>query len=351
MSMLHFSNVEPLDSPQKLKKNLPVTNAHLEFITHTRNQISQILEGLDPRLLLIVGPCSIHDENSAKEYALKLRKLTHEISDSFLVIMRTYFEKPRSSIGWKGMLYDPYLNNSNDLASGIYFTRKLLLELAEMEVPTATEFLDPLTYHYIGDLISWGCIGARTAESQIHRQLASGLNMPIAFKNSTSGNIDIAVKGALVASFPHTFLGINDEGHVSVIRTPGNPYTHIALRGGNSQPNYDASSIASALNQLKQAQLPARVIIDCSHDNSPHQYMEQHQVFKSVLEQYVQGNTAIRGLALESHLCPGNQTLNPDKSKLRYDVSLTDPCIDWDDTEQLILWGDAILKSSLIATT
>lgn len=334
---LEAVQIETLPSPQVIKNELPVFPQHTQFVANSRRQIERILNGEDNRLLLIVGPCSIHDTSAAYEYALKLHKLPDSVSKSFLVIMRTYFEKSRTALGWKGMLYDPHLNDSHDISTGIRQSRSLLLELAEMGIPTATEFLDPVIPRYLGDLISWACIGARTAESQIHRQFASGLPMPTAFKNSTSGNVDVAINGVLSASQPHAFFGIDETGHISIVRTKGNPYAHIALRGGDNKPNYDAQSIAHALAQLKEAKLLPRLIVDCSHDNSCRNYEEQSKVFQSVIQQYIEGNQAIKGLALESHLFAGNQRLSHDSKNLQYAVSLTDPCMDWEATEELIL--------------
>lgn len=326
-----------IPSPKELKRAYPVTAKQHTFIHKTRETISNILEGKDQRLLLIVGPCSIHDLDAAKEYATKLEKLKRKVGSQFFIIMRTYFEKPRTMFGWKGMLYDPHLDGSNNILEGLKLSRQLLIDLAEMEIPAATEFLDPVVPHFIGDLISWACIGARTTESQIHRQFASGLEMPIAFKNNTSGNIHAAVNGVLSASHPHTFLGINEDGRLTTHHTKGNKDTHIVLRGGDGKPNYDPMSILHALSQLKKHELPARLIVDCSHDNSNRKYEEQVVVFKSVIEQYIAGNHGIRGMILESNLFAGNQALQADKSILKYAVSLTDPCLDWEATEQLIL--------------
>lgn len=342
LDALHFDS---LPSPKALKDDLPATSQQLAFVQSTRHQVENILNGKDSRLLLVVGPCSIHDNAAALEYAQKLKELPEDVSKHFLVIMRAYFEKPRTSLGWKGMLYDPHLDNSNDLSTGLIHSRKLLLDLANQQIPAATEFLDPVAPRYFGDLISWACIGARTAESQIHRQFASGLNMPIAFKNNTSGNIDVAIKGIQSASYPHAFFGINDDGHVAVLRTKGNLMAHIVLRGGEDRPNYDERSIAYTMQQLESANLPSRVVIDCSHDNSCRNFAQQPVVFKSVIQQYAQGNTSIRGLALESHLFAGNQKISK-PSSLQYAVSITDPCLDWNTTKELILWGANCLNGN-----
>ena len=337
--------MESLSSPMAFKQEMPAKAHQLEFVQESRNQIANILDGNDNRLLVIVGPCSIHDLKAAKEYATNLRQLADEVSKSFFIIMRTYFEKPRTALGWKGMLYDPHLDGSNDIAAGIRQSRQLLLDLAEMQVPTATEFLDPLSPRFLGDLISWSCVGARTTESQIHRQLASGLPMPIAFKNSTSGNVNVAVKGVLTAACSHAFLSVDDLGHVAIVRTHGNPHAHIALRGGENCPNYDAHSIEKALELLRKNRLPERLIIDCSHDNSNRCQDKQKAVFDSVIQQFLNGNTAIRGLALESNLVAGNQRMPLDKSRLHYAVSLTDPCLDWEDTEALIRLNASLFEN------
>lgn len=342
-------SIESLPSPLAFKQEIPVESHHLDFIQESRRQIENILDGTDPRLLLIVGPCSIHDCAAAKEYAANLQRLSEAVSKSFFVVMRTYFEKPRTALGWKGMLYDPHLDGSYDMATGIRQARQLLLDLAEMKVPAATEFLDPFSSRYYSELISWGCIGARTTESQIHRQLASGLPMPVAFKNNTSGNIKVAVKGVLTACCPHAFFGIDDLGHASLVRTKGNTHAHIMLRGGENSPNYHPHCIEQALELLRKNHLSHKILIDCSHDNSNRCHQEQINVFESVIQQYLNGNTAIRGLALESHLFAGKQSLPQDQSKLRYAISLTDPCLGWEQTEALIYKNASLINTSAYA--
>lgn len=334
-----------LPSPHALKNELHASSRQLAFVQEARHQIAQILQGFDRRLLLIVGPCSIHDMASAKEYASKLKSLSDQVSHAFFIVMRTYFEKPRTALGWKGLIYDPHLNGSNDISTGLYQARELLLHLADLQIATGTEFLDPIASHFVEDLISWACIGARTAESQIHRQFASGLPMPVAFKNSTSGNIDVAVNGILSASSPHSFLSIDDSGKIVIKNTKGNSSAHLALRGGETGPNCDENSIAYAVNRLRRAHIAPQIVVDCSHDNSYRKHEEQPAVFESVVRQYLKGNSVIRGLALESHLFAGNQRLISDRSKLHYAVSLTDPCLDWNATEQLICWGADMLGS------
>lgn len=336
------SKQTPLLSPHQLQQDLPITMVQREFIAKSRDTIKQILNGTDSRLLLIAGPCSIHDRTAALEYAIRLKELALEVSDTFFIVMRFYTEKSRSSLGWKGMLYDPDLNGTDNISAGLIETRRLLLELATMEVPAAAELLDPLSAPYYSSLLSWGCIGARTAESQTHRLMASGLCLPIGFKNNTSGSLESAINGALVASQPHTFIGLTESGQVGILHTKGNSESHITLRGGDSSSNYDEHSIKQALEGLKRVNLPLRVIIDCSHDNSRRNPANQPLVFKSVLKQFLDGNTHIRGLALESHLNAGNQPLRP--GLLHYAVSITDPCLDWDTTAQLVREGCRTLR-------
>jgi 3-deoxy-7-phosphoheptulonate synthase len=338
-------NIEPLPSPHSLKQELPVSAKQREFVRNSRLQVERILNGEDARLLLIVGPCSIHDITAAKEYAIKLGELSETVSKSFFVIMRTYFEKPRTALGWKGLLHDPHLDGSNDMCAGLRLARKLLFFLADIGIAAATEFLDPATPRYLEDLVSWSCIGARTSESQTHRQLASSLPMPVAFKNSTSGSIEVAVNGIMTASSPHAFLGLDDNGSVAIVQSKGNPHAHIVLRGGGNKPNYDPQSISFALDCLKRARLPERLLVDCSHDNSFRRHTQQVPVFQSVVQQYIQGNNAIKGIVLESHINPGCQMLPLDRSRLQYAVSLTDPCLDWNSTKELILWGNDLLQN------
>lgn len=347
---LNITRIDPLPSPQRLLEEFPCTSKQRQFIDTKRQEIRNILDGLDGRLLLIVGPCSIHDITAAKEYASHLRTLSKSIGDTFCIVMRVYFDKPRTVLGWKGLLNDPWLNGSHDIATGIRWTRQLLLDLAEMEIATASEFLDPAAAYYFSDLISWGCIGARTASSQVHRQLASSLPMPVAFKNSTDGNVGIAVNGIVNASKPHAFIGMDACGNSSVVRAAGNQHGHLVLRGGENRPNYDPQAISEALACLKAAELPPRLLIDCSHDNSMRQHELQATVFQSVLNQTVEGNHEIKGILLESHLNSGNQALAADQSQLKYGVSLTDPCMDWEMTKRLILWGYSLLKRERIQT-
>ncbi|MBA3720993.1 MAG: 3-deoxy-7-phosphoheptulonate synthase [Parachlamydiaceae bacterium] len=331
--------MEYLPSYKELKNQFPLSNAHRISIEHNRNTIKKILSGHDSRLLLIVGPCSLHDSISAKDFATQFKKLSAAVSSQFFLVMRAYCEKPRTAGGWKGFLYDPYLDGSNNMQTGIYWSRQLLLELVNMQIPLATEFLDPMTAFYYEDLISWGSIGARTSSSQPHRQLASALHMPIGIKNGVAGNISAAVNGVISSTHSHVFMGLSEDGNPCIIRSKGNPDAHIVLRGGDTGPNYDPNSVSIALQKLRLAQLPECVVIDCAHKNSDKNYDRQSFVLQSILNQFVEGNLSIRGLMLESHLYSGSQCLLGGSSSLKYGISITDPCLDWHSTEQLITQG------------
>ncbi len=336
-----------LPSPEEIKSKYPCTGIQNNFIASSRKKIIDILNGSDTRLLLIVGPCSIHDCTAAREYAEKLKKLSTELENDFLIVMRTYFEKPRTSTGWKGLLYDPYLNQSCEIETGLSLSRQLLLDLADLELPAATEFLDPFTSLYYGDLISWGCVGARTTASQPHREIASGLPLPIGFKNSTDGNIDIAIHANLAAGMPQSYISLNDSGRPIARHTEGNPHCHIVLRGSEAGENYDPSSIELSLKKLESSGLPPRLLIDCSHDNSRRNPETQCIVFQSVLNQFIEGNSNIRGMLLESNLNGGSQPLS---NSLTYGISVTDPCLDWTSTENIIQWGSQRLKALTMAS-
>lgn len=328
----------------ELKEALKINSQQVDFILQSRETVKDILNGKDSRLLLIVGPCSIHDVSAAKEFAQKLKKLATEISDQFFVLMRVYCEKPRTINGWKGFLYDPFLDGSTQIQAGITQTRQLLLDLADSNVPAATEFLDPLTAYYYEDLITWGSIGARTSSSQTHRQLASSISIPIGIKNGIAGNISSAINGVMTASTPHTFIGIDKDGFKSIIRSLGNPDAHVVLRGGESGPNYDKQSIEETLASLDAAKLPLRLIVDCSHHNSNKTPLEQISVLKNVLLQIHEGNPFIRGMMLESHLFSGNQVLTEDPQQLQYGISITDPCLNWDLTASSVRWATNFLR-------
>lgn len=323
-------------SPRHLREKLPLSLRGGDFITKSRKEVHNILTQQDPRLLLIVGPCSIHELKSAQDYARRLKTLSDETKNTFLIVMRSYMEKPRTALGWKGLVHDPYLDGSHQMERGYEIAREFLLFLAELNLPAACEFLDPPSCVYNGDMITWGCIGARTSSSQVHRQLASDLPMPVAFKNSTDGNIESAVNGCLAAVYPHTFLGLNEDGILALHHSKGNPDAHVVLRGGEGKPNYDQESIQTTLQMLRRHGLPERVVIDCSHDNCDKQYAQQQIVFEEILEQVVHGSSAIRGLMLESFLKEGNQPLNAALQQLSFGVSVTDPCLGWETTEKLI---------------
>lgn len=335
--------IEFLPSPGAVKKENPLSPTSENFIHHSRETVRAILEGRDDRLLAIVGPCSIHHQDSAIEFARRLIILQKEIQDSFFLVMRVYSEKSRTKTGWKGILNDPLLDGTEDIAKGIQVTRELLLTLADMGVPTATEFLDPIASRYYEDLITWGCIGARTSESQTHRLMASGLSMPIAFKNSTQGSIDVAINGMISASIPHRKLCVGEEGNICIRHTAGNPDLHIALRGGNASINYDRETIEQVRAALKKNSLPEKIIVDCSHDNSPNDENDQELAFMNVLEQIGEGNTAIRGVILESHLKQGNQKLSA--QPLSPEISVTDSCLGWDSTAELLRAGAKVRQS------
>lgn len=334
-----MNKIERIISPSELIDELPISPLQEKFIQESRRAIENILSGKDSRLLLIIGPCSIHDLKSAHEYALKLRKLSDTVQDRFLMVMRVYLEKPRSTIGWKGLIHDPFLNGSHDLITGLKWARELLLELSSLNVAAGTEFLEFLTPCYLGDLISWGSIGARTCSSQPHRQLASGLPMPVGFKNSLDGDPESAVQAVQAAKFPQACITISPEGHASLMRTKGNPFGHVILRGSTRQTNYDEESITEASSLLEKAGLTPKLIVDCSHGNCKKNYSMQEQVFESLICQVVNGNQNIAGLMLESHLKAGNQVHHAERSQLHYAISLTDPCISWKVTEKLILWA------------
>ena len=347
--------MEMLPSYHDIKSRFPLKERARLFIEKSRATIVRILNGEDPRLLLIVGPCSIHDPQSAQEFALKLKRLASSLSSHFFFVMRVYCEKPRTISGWKGFLYDPFLDGSYATHIGIEKTRALFLQMADLEIPTASEFLDPLAAFYYEDLVTWGSIGARTATSQTHRQLASQLPMPIGLKNGIAGNISAAVNGVLSASHSHTCMRLGEQGNLLLVQTPGNPHAHVVLRGGESGPNYDPESIQETLNQLQKHHLPSRLIVDCSHHNSEKKYERQAKVFQSLIHQISQGNQHIRGIMLESHLFAGNQPFPHQPCQLEYGISITDPCLDWESTADLLKRGahtlDHALFSSSICTT
>ena len=329
-SDLHIARTEPLVTPTELARELPMTEAHHQSVLSGRTQIQDILEGRDERLMVIVGPCSIHDERAALEYAERLARLAEDVKDQLLIVMRVYFEKPRTTVGWKGLVYDPDLDGSLDISAGLHRARKLLLDVTGMGLPAGTEFLDPIVPQYLADLISWTAIGARTTESQTHRQMASGLSMAVGFKNRTDGNAQVAVDAMIAARAENAFLGIDGDGRTGVVHTTGNPYGHMVLRGGQAGTNFDGEAIASTKAQLEKAGLRPQVMVDCSHANSAKDHTRQSIAFRDVIQQHAGGTEGIIGLMLESHLFAGNQSL--DSGELRYGVSVTDACIDWAET-------------------
>lgn len=344
---LNVSALDTLITPEQLKREIPLTNAARNTVANNRAAVCNILDGTDHRLLVVVGPCSIHDIKAAKEYAERLKALAEQVKDTLLLVMRMYFEKPRTTVGWKGLINDPHLDDSFQIEDGLHIGRQLLRDLAEQGLPTATEALDPILPQYLHDLISWTAIGARTTESQTHREMASGLSSAVGFKNGTDGSLTVAINALQSVSRPHHFVGLNQQGRVSLVTTKGNPYGHVVLRGGGGKPNYDSVSVAQCEQQLHKAGVPANLMIDCSHANSNKDPSLQPLVIKNVTNQILEGNTSIMGLMVESHLNWGNQKIPSDLSELQYGVSITDACIDWPTTKTAILAMAEQLKEVL----
>jgi len=335
-SDINVIETRPLPTPAELVAALPKTEAQADFVVRSRDAIHRVLFRGDPRLLVIVGPCSIHDLAAGRDYARKLAALAREVEDQLLVVMRVYFEKPRTTVGWKGLIQDPHLDGSGDIPHGLHLARQFLREVLDLGLPTATEFLDPITPQYIADLVCWAAIGARTTESQTHRQLASGLSMPLGFKNGTDGNVQTAINAIKAASQTQTFLGITMEGRAAAVRTRGNANCHIVLRGGASGPNFAAGPVTAAAQLLAKAGLPQAVLVDCSHDNSGKQPERQPEILGEVLAQLDAGPSPVMGVMLESNLLAGSQPTPAPGSSLRYGVSITDGCIDWPTTEHCL---------------
>jgi 3-deoxy-7-phosphoheptulonate synthase len=335
-SNLHVVDSKRLVSPRQLKQELAGGEAHDATVVAGRRAVRDILAGRDPRMLVVIGPCSIHDTGAAMEYAERLNGLRREVEDKLCLVMRVYFEKPRTTVGWKGLIYDPHLDDSYDIEEGLRLARRLLLDINAMGLPAATEMLDPITPQYLADLVSWTAIGARTTESQTHRQMASGLSMPVGFKNGTDGGLQIALDAMASARSPHHFLGIDQDGYTSVIKTSGNPDGHVVLRGGHDSTNYDAASIAEAEQRLERADLSPVVMVDCSHANSGKVHTRQEEVWQCVIEQRAGGTRSLIGMMVESHLNEGNQKLTGNPADLQYGVSITDACVDWETTERMI---------------
>ena len=322
-------------TPKALKAELPLSKGLKQQIEKSRKIVSDIIHKRDPRQLVVIGPCSIHDPISALEYAKKLKILSDEVSDKFYIVMRVYFEKPRTTVGWKGLINDPNLNGTFDIEKGLRVARKLLLEIAELGLPLATEALDPITPQYLADLFSWSAIGARTTESQTHREMASGLSMAVGFKNGTDGNLAVAINAMQASAQGHSFLGISQTGQVTILHTKGNPDGHVILRGGKT-PNFESQYVQECEQALRKANLPEAIMIDCSHGNSNKDYRRQAIVAENVLQQLLNGNKSIIGLMLESHLFAGNQSSEQPFEQMQYGVSITDACIDWQTTEALL---------------
>ncbi|MAM88958.1 MAG: 3-deoxy-7-phosphoheptulonate synthase [unclassified Hahellaceae] len=347
MNQIHNVNVESqtvLITPEQLKSELPLSEKAAETVYTGRRTIQNILDGEDPRLFVVIGPCSIHDLEAARDYARRLKGLAEKVDQTLVLVMRVYFEKPRTTVGWKGLINDPHMNDSFEIEEGLRLGRGLLLELCEMGLPTATEALDPISPQYLQDTIAWSAIGARTTESQTHREMSSGLSMPIGFKNGTDGSLTVAVNAMKSVAHPHAFLGIDNEGNVAIIKTKGNRYGHVVLRGGGGQPNYDSVSVKLCEKELENAKLRKAIMIDCSHANSSKDPGIQPLVLQDISRQIAEGNESIIGVMVESHINWGNQPIPANLADLKYGVSVTDACIDWETTEKAILEMDQKLQ-------
>ena len=346
---LNIQSQEPLITPLELKREIPITDGAGETVARGWEAVQAILDGTDKRIFVVVGPCSIHDLDAAKDYAQRLKALADEVSDTLLIIMRVYFEKPRTTTGWKGLINDPYLNDSFKIQEGLHIGRRLLMDISELGLPTATEALDPISPQYLQDLITWSAIGARTTESQTHREMASGLSTAVGFKNGTDGGLTVAINAIQSAANPHRFLGINSEGRVAIITTKGNPYSHVVLRGGDGKPNYDSVSVALCEKELEKAGITPRIMVDCSHANSNKNHELQPLVLDNIGNQIMEGNTSICGVMVESHINAGNQKIPANLRDLKYGVSITDACIDWETTEKALRALRLKIKDALAA--
>jgi 3-deoxy-7-phosphoheptulonate synthase len=343
-SNLKIKSITPIIAPTDLRQVFPMSEAGSEFVSTSREHIKNIIHGKDPRLMVVVGPCSIHDPKAAIDYAERLARLAREVSDQLFLVMRVYFEKPRTTIGWKGLINDPDMDGSHLISKGLGIARALLCRITEMKLPVATEMLDPITPEYLADLLCWGAIGARTTESQTHRELASGLSFPIGFKNGTDGNLQIAIDAMIAALHPHSFLGINREGLTSIIQTTGNPDLQIVLRGGR-KPNYMPEDIKKAEEMMGKNRIFPSIMVDCSHANSEKNHEKQPLVLNNVIDQITAGNRSISGVMIESFLEGGSQPIPKDLSQVRYGVSITDKCIDWITTERILRDAHGRLKA------
>ena len=344
---VNVASQDVLATPTEIKRRVPLTERAERTVLEGRQAVERILDRRDHRFVVVVGPCSIHDPVAALDYARRLKALSDEVADTIAVVMRVYFEKPRTTTGWKGLINDPHMNDSFDIEHGLQLARKVLLDVNELGLPAGTEALDPISPQYLGDLVAWSAIGARTTESQTHREMASGLSTPVGFKNGTDGGLQVAINALLSVSKPHSFLGINAEGNVAIVRTRGNGYGHIVLRGGSKGPNYDSVTIALVEKELAKNRLPANIVVDCSHANSNKDPSLQPLVLQDVAAQIAEGNGSIVGAMIESHIHAGSQPIPADLSQLEYGVSVTDGCIDWDTTARMLREARARLKDVL----
>ena len=342
---INVTSFDAMPTPAELHARVPLSDRSAGLINANRDALRAILDRRDRRLFVVVGPCSIHDPVAGLDYARRLKALQEEVSDTMLLVMRVYFEKPRTTTGWKGYINDPDMDDSFHVDRGMEQARRFLLDVCELGLPAGTEALDPISPQYLGDLISWTAIGARTTESQTHREMSSGLSTPVGFKNGTDGDITIAINAILSASHPHSFLGLNDQGRVAIVRTRGNQYGHVVLRGGDGRPNYDTVSVAMAEQAMLKAGLPANIVVDCSHANSFKKPELQPLVMTDVINQVVHGNTSIVGVMIESNLVAGNQKIPEDPSQLKYGCSVTDACVDWGTTEKMLREAAAQLRN------
>jgi len=343
---LRVASAQRLQPPREIKAALPMSERANRTVVEGRAAVQRILDQRDQRLLVVVGPCSIHDPKGAMEYAHRLAAVSQELGDQLFIVMRVYFEKPRTTVGWKGLINDPRMDGSCQIQEGLRIGRKLLLDINEMGLPAGTEFLDPIVPQYIDDLIAWAAIGARTTESQTHREMASGLSMPVGFKNGTDGSLQIAIDAMGSSRTPHSFLGIDQDGFTSLVRTKGNPDGHVVLRGGRMRPNYDPQSIVEACAQLTRHSLPNVLMVDCSHANSLKQHEKQEDVWRSLIEQRAAGTKAIIGAMVESYLQGGNQPVAKNPADIAYGISVTDACLNWETTERMLRHGHAALRAA-----
>ncbi len=343
---INIKSNEILLTPLEMHTLLPLSKENERQVLKHRQVLQDILSGKDKRLFVVVGPCSIHDVKAAKDYAARLKKLADEVSDTLFLVMRVYFEKPRTTTGWKGLINDPHLDGSFDIVNGLKQARQLLIDLVDSGLPIATEALDPISPQYLADLVSWSAIGARTTESQTHREMASGLSSPVGFKNGTDGSLKVAIDAMQAVSSPHSFLGINRQGQVAIVHTRGNAFAHVVLRGGGGKPNYDADTINNCIKRLTAKGLQPNIVVDCSHENSNKNPDNQERVFKECIQQRLQGNPSIVGMMLESNINWGRQDIPKDLSELKYGVSVTDACIDWETTQRIIREANHLIQNT-----